>query len=114
MSDLRKYTVQEAENINLGQLGSIFLDSGTTITAPDGTIIVAITFLDDSKFTSTTGLKSEVGQEGKYINTVDGDAMWTGSDTIDNGNIFRTGITIYGRWSQVDLNTGSAILYLGV
>ena len=114
MSDLRKYTVQEAENINLGQLGSIFIDSGTTVEAPEGTIIVAITFLDDSKFTTTTGLKSEAGQEGKYINTADGDKMWTGSDTIDDGNIFSTGLTIYGRWSQEALTTGSVILYLGV
>jgi len=37
-----------------------------------------------------------------------------GGDVIDASNTFPKGITIYGRWTSLDLASGSAIAYLGV
>lgn len=65
---LQSYTVQEAQNASLGQLGSIFLDqSGTSVTPPSGRCIVAITALTDCSFSTLT---SDVrGEDNPFINT---------------------------------------------
>ena len=45
-----------ATSYDFGQLGSVFMtaDHGEDITPPDGMVIVAITFLEDTKFDSGT------------------------------------------------------------
>ena len=37
-----------------------------------------------------------------------------GGDVVDASNTFPKGITIYGRWTSLDLASGSAIAYLGI
>ena len=46
---LHKYTVQEAQNAGLGQLGSILVTGTAAATATLG-VFVAITFLEDTVF----------------------------------------------------------------
>ena len=111
---LRKYTVQEADNAALGQAGSIFIDhttNSTDATAANG-VFVAITIVADAKFDTLT---PEDGAGKQYIGT------GTASDSgAGNGNVavgtsieFPTGVTIYGRWSTINLGGGSVIAYIG-
>ena len=79
--------------------------------AARGGVLVAITFLEDSVF-ENDGLVAE--DNTYWINDT------TGSTSIDlNGGIvtdsvvFPAGITIYGRWIKVDLNSGKLIAYVG-
>ena len=117
---LRKYTVQEADNAALGQAGSIFLNGEGDATAPPAnTAFVAITIIADAKFESTTGLIPEDGVGRQYISTdtaSDSTATAVGSATstpVVNTVEFPAGVTIYGRWKQIELNAGSVIAYIG-
>ena len=109
---LHKYTVQESENLGLGQAGSIFVTDTAAVTCKEG-VFVAITFLEDSTFASAAaGLVAESTQmwpdstgTGTDISTLNGDN--TDSET------FPKGITIYGRWPSFQLATGKVIAYRG-
>ena len=41
-------------------------------------------------------------------------AQGFGGDTVDVSNTFPKGVTIYGRWTRMDLASGSGIAYLGI
>ena len=97
---LHKYSVNESNNIGLGQAGSI-LETGTT--AVSGKKIVAITFLEDAVFTLLT---PESGTS-LYIGNSNNNGDSTASVT------FPQGVTIFGRWSAFTLASGSVIAYLG-
>ena len=86
-----------------GQFGCEFQGGTTAFTVPDGQVVVAITFTEDSTLTTLTpesDLFCGTGASG-----VNGDNMTT--DT------FPKGLTIYGRWSALKLATGAAIAYFG-
>tara|TARA_R110000744_G_scaffold375109_1_gene488375 strand:+ start:822 stop:1121 length:300 start_codon:yes stop_codon:yes gene_type:complete len=97
---LHKYSVNESNNIGLGQAGSI-LETGTT--AVSGKKIVAITFLEDAVFTLLT---PESGTS-LYIGNSNNNGDSTASVT------FPQGVTIFGRWSAFTLASGSVVAYLG-
>jgi len=103
-ASLSNFTVVESQNIALGQAGVIFKSSTTTYTPPDGAVVIAITFVTDTVFASGTTAES---------------TRFTGQATgATNGNAFASttfpaGLTIYGRFTAVDLHSGSAIYYLG-
>ena len=102
---LHEYTVQEAENLGLGQLGSTYAD-GTSITGITDGIVVAITMLTETTFTTLTPETSafiEVGAKG-YEDL---------GDTLANSDTFPKGATIYGRWTVVDVNNGNILAYFG-
>tara|TARA_B100000902_G_scaffold151964_1_gene148542 strand:+ start:9654 stop:9953 length:300 start_codon:yes stop_codon:yes gene_type:complete len=94
------YTVNEANNVGLGQAGSILETGSTPIT---GKKIIAITFLEDTVFTTLT---PESGTN-LYI----GDSNNNG-DTSDSVT-FPQGVSIFGRWSAFTLGSGKVIAYLG-
>ena len=56
---LHNLSVQEAQNASLGQAGAIFESGVSTITAPTGSVFVAIQFLEDTIFNSTNGLVAQ-------------------------------------------------------
>lgn len=62
-------------------------------TAPAGSSIIAITFLEATVFTTLTALSSE------FIS--------------DPTATFPAGLTLYGNYTAMDLASGSAIVYLG-
>jgi len=108
---LQGYTVQEAQNSSMGQVGSVFLDTAaTTFTPTNGNVIVAITMITDnvgfSALTPEDTTKyigiSQAGYEG-------------GGDTLATGDQFPQGMTIFGRWTSVSVQTdGDQILcYVG-
>ena len=108
---LNKFTVAEAQNATLGQAGSIFHEGTDTITASEG-CFVAIQFIEDTVFNSTSGL---VSVDDEYFHNTQSGATGidTDGDVVDTVT-FSAGTTIYGRWSQFILASGKVIAYLGV
>tara|TARA_Y100000310_G_scaffold97826_1_gene95486 strand:+ start:37 stop:375 length:339 start_codon:yes stop_codon:yes gene_type:complete len=105
---LQKYSVVEANNAALGQLGSAFLDTdGTTFTPTDG-VVVAITMITDCGFDTLTA----DGGAGKFITTAGAGA---GGDTLVAADTFPAGMTIYGRWTSVSVQTTGqkCVCYVG-
>lgn len=99
MANIRKYQVNEANNLALGQGGCLFEDAQNQIT---GKKIIGIQFLEDTVFTAL------LPQSSSYIGTTDGNGQ-----AIDSSNTFPQGITIFGNWTGFTLSSGSVIAYLG-
>ena len=106
------YTVQEAQNAAMGQAGSVFLDTdGTTFTPTNG-VVVAITMMTDCGFDVLTG---EGGDgSGTYINRINTGYEDAGN-SLANGDSFPAGMTIYGRWTSVSVQTSGqqCVCYVG-
>ena len=107
-----------------GQSGSIFNDGTGAIAPPDGMAIVAITFLADTTFDTSGGTEGMVAEDpDKYANTAtaahnlaDGSESsleGSGGLVVDASNTFPKGVTIYGRWTSLNLASGMVIAYLG-
>ena len=94
MASLHKYTVVEAQNLGLGQAGSIFLNASNqdTVTSAVGDF-VAITFLTDTVFNSTSGLVS--ADDTLFPNSQSGaTGIDSDGDAVDSAT-FPKGVTIY-------------------
>ena len=102
---MRKYNSDESGSTALGQGGSIYCD-GTAVAASTGTIFVAITIVSDAIFNVLT---KESGFNCPGIDAASG----VGGDAIVNTDEFPAGITIYGRWTNIDVTQGAVIAYLG-
>ena len=103
------YSVQDAKMVELGQIGSGLLDlDATTFTPPSGYVVVAITMLTDCAFDS---LIAE-GGTGTYIGTA---GVGASGVAVATSNTFPKGVTIYGRWTSVSVNSDgqTCICYLG-
>jgi hypothetical protein len=112
-----------------GQMGSIFHVSGDdAITAdtssynsadavthdvvPLGAVFVSITFIEDSVFESSNGL---IAANVKHYPSTEGTSAGIDSNggLVTDTVVFPKGLTIYGRWTQIDLNSGKCIAYIG-
>ena len=113
MAGLHKLTVQEGTNAALGQAGCIFVDTATAAVAPTGKAFIAITFLAEVTVDASGGLIAE--DSSRWANTeAAASAGGSGGLQIDASNTFPKGVTIYGRWTEIDLNsTGTIIAYIG-
>ena len=116
-----------------GQLGSAYTTaSSDAIKPPTNKVFVAITMLEDTVFDSSAGLVADnpevrtaistVATAGVYIGTEKAaHDLAAGSETTDEGSggkvvdsvTFARGITIYGRWTEIDVNSGSVVAYIG-
>ena len=115
-----------------GQLGSMFTDTADNqINPPTGMVFVAITFLADTQLellgTNAGGLTADtsdaniqyIGTDVAAHNLTDGNATTIEGELgqiIDNTNTFPAGVTIYGRWTSIEIGsgrTGALIAYLG-
>lgn len=108
-----------------GQLGSSFIDTTGAHTPPSGKVIIAIQFLED---TTLAGLVADVSQiDGTAVAGNTGYFSHTtavavvhgaGSDETDSGTSFPKGLTIYGRWTSIELSgasaSGGVICYFGI
>ena len=104
-------SVQEAQNASLGQAGAIYEEGTATITAPTGSVFVAIQFIEDTTFNSSSGLVAQ--DDTFWPNTQTGATGISAGDTLA-GVSFPAGMTIYGRWSSFQLTAaGAVIAYLG-
>ena len=105
-TSIRNYSVLEAGNLGLGQAGSAYLSDTSTYTPQSGKVVIAIQVIDDCVFSSATVAES---------------ADFTDQDTAEGGtnadafgtDTFPAGVTIYGRWTAVDLTSGAVMLYMG-
>jgi len=99
-----------------GQMGSGFTDQTEEVTAPAGKVIVAITFLADTTFTSMTA-DTKNAEIAYFSNASAGAGNGAGASEIDNTTVFPAGLTVYGRWTKVDpaaaSTTGGIICYFG-
>ena len=110
---INKYSVVEAQNIQLGQAGSAFVDTTGQYTPPTGLKIIMITMLTDTEFSELTPSNTD-----ENFGTTVADALQpgTGSDQLTSSDTFPAGITIFGRWDTCTLQTGGdkIIIYFGV
>ena len=97
-SSLHKLSVVEAGNASLGQAGAKFIKDTEEHT---GTF-VAITMLEDTIFTTLT---PDDTANGYGVGSYNGNNM--------SGETIPQGVTIYGRWTTVDLTSGLVIAYIG-
>ena len=104
---IHNYSVQESQNVTLGQAGVAFLSDTSTYEPPTGQVVVAIQFVDDTKFDSADATTAE----SLWPTDAQG-GPGTNSDAI-NQTIMPAGVTIYGRWKTVAFDEGAAFLYLG-
>ena len=104
------YSAAEALNVQLGQAGSVFATTGNSV-ALHGKVFIAITFVTASVFEcGSTGLVPETTY--RYPSSTEGATLIvSGSEEVD-GVTFPAGITIYGRWTAFELNSGSCIAYV--
>ena len=103
-----KFSVQEAQNINLGQCSSMYIDVlDEDNTPPTGKVFVAVTCVSDTKFNDltqetntqcfgTAGTEAHDGPPG---------------EKVTNADMFPAGLTLYGRWTKIDLDAGAVIAY---
>lgn len=104
-----------------GQLGSAYTAaSNDAIKPPTNKVFVAITAITNCTFDTSSGLVSS--EPTKYINTeTAANDLGDGSETTDQGSggqvvdsvAFPAGVTIYGRWTEIDVATGSCVAYIG-
>jgi len=104
---LQKFSIQEAQNLGLGQGGVAFLSGTSTYTPPEGSVVIAIQFVEDTVFDSSDATTADEdwptdAQGGPGTNSV-----------AINQTTMLAGMTIYGRWKTVAFDTGKAFLYLG-
>ena len=111
---MAQFAVVEAQNISLGQGGSIFVTGTTAVTCGTGSgVFVAIQFIEDTVFASASGgLVAETEQlypdDAGTGTLIDAD----GGAAID-GETFPQGMTIFGRWTGFTLASGACIAYVG-
>ena len=108
------FTVQEAQNATLGQVGSMHNDGTAAIVAPTDHVFIAITFLTDTTFDASGGLLAV--DSDRFINTAAAANPLdsSGGLIVDASNTFPAGLTIYGRWTEIDPATGSGLIaYIG-
>ena len=105
-----------------GQYGAVYTTaSSDVIVPPTGKAFVAVQMLEDTTFDSSGGLipvsenvwfgtEHAAGDLGSGSETT---AEGSGGKQIDNSVTFPQGMTIFGRWSGIDVNGGSVIAYIG-
>ena len=104
-----------------GQAGVAYTTaSSDAIVPPLNQVFVAITMLADTVFDSSSGLVAEDAE--KYMNTeAAAHDLAAGSESSVEGSggivvdsvSFPKGVTIYGRWIEIDIDSGSCIAYIG-
>ena len=111
-----------------GQLGSVYTTNGqNAISPPTGKVFVAITMLADTVFDASGGLVADttntliagleyIGTEVAAHNLSDGsETAISGSEGLVVDSVtFPKGVTIYGRWTEIDVSSGGGIIaYIG-
>ena len=103
---IHKFTVQESQNLGLGQGGVAYLSDNAVYEPPSNTMVVAITFIEDTIFAATTTVES--------TNFTTRGIAGPGTNPDDfSTDTFPAGVTIYGRFTAVAFTSGAAMLYLG-
>jgi len=108
-----------------GQMGSVLITGtdpvtsngvtavGTGAADPAGAnaVFCAITFLEDTVFAATNGLVAT--DNDKFVNSDSGQTAISSNTDVTDSETFPKGVTIYGRWTKIDLDSGKVIAYIG-
>ena len=109
-----KYAVVEAQNLAMGQSGSIFVTGTVAVTCGAGTgIFVAIQFIEDTVFASGAGGLIAETEQLFPDDTGTGTLIDADGGAAIDGETFPKGVTIYGRWTGFTLASGLVIAYVG-
>ena len=105
--------------------------SSDAIKPPTGKVFVAVQILEDTVFDSSGGLVAEQRVNNTITGSVTNNVyigteaaandLAGGSETVDEGSggkvvdsvTFPKGIVIYGRFTEIDVNSGSVVAYIG-
>jgi len=104
---------------SFGQLGSVFTSVDGAITPPTNKVFIAITFLADTTLDTNGGLIAATDSgDLKFPTTLDdaGAVVYAqvgGGDAIDVNDTFPAGVTIFGRWTSINVGAGMVIAYVG-
>ena len=109
---LHKYTVVESQNAAMGQAGATIIAENSIHTANAGQF-VAIQFITDTTFQTLTPDSASFFGSAAGADNVETVSGGTSASDTTSGITFPAGMTIYGRWSVIDLATGSCIAYMG-
>lgn len=117
--------VNDLFKASFGSYGSVYLNGNGAILDLDGAtanrFILAITIMEDTTFTKIQTLDGVIGSIstddvnetqiddafGAVTNLGDDDAL-----AITTSHTFPKGVTIYGKWDHVEINSGSCLCYL--
>ena len=109
-----KYAVVEAQNLAMGQSGSIFVTGTTAVTCGAGTgVFVAIQFIEDTVFASASGGLIAETEQLFPDDTGTGTLIDADGGAAIDGETFPQGMTIFGRWSGFTLASGACMAYVG-
>ena len=112
-------------NASFGQYGSVYLNGdGALLDLNSSTanrFIIAIQFMDNTTFediqtldgvvSSITDVSAELGV-GEKFGAVTNESTTSNMDSIATTHVFPKGITIYGKWDYIELNSGACVCYL--
>jgi hypothetical protein len=109
-----KYAVVEAQNLAMGQSGSIFVTGTTAVTCGAGTgVFVAIQFIEDTVFASGSGGLIAETEQLFPDDTGTGTLIDADGGAAIDGETFPQGMTLFGRWAGFQLASGACIAYVG-
>ena len=103
----RTYSIQQGNNLAFGQGGVAYLTDTDLYTPPTSFVVIAISFIEDTVFTSNTTVEST-----NFTSRDTPHAGGSGADSFSD-DTFPAGLTIYGRFTAIDFASGAAMLYLG-
>lgn len=123
---MAKNSLHDLASGAFGQNGSVFINSQNTVKPNDpDQYFHAITFVTNTQFQANAdGLVSNVSERATRttttsaltdvsmsFNSTNGGELGTGGSPTGT-IVFPAGLTIYGRWSQVKLQSGQCVAYL--
>ena len=109
-----KYAVVEAQNLAMGQSGSIFVTGTVAVTCGAGTgVFVAIQFIEDTVFASGAGGLIAETEQLFPDDTGTGTLIDANGGAAIDGETFPQGMTIFGRWFGFTLASGACMAYVG-
>ena len=107
-----------------GQMGSAYVAATGQYTPPVGKIVVAITILDVTGFTTLTGDTTQYANTAgtlptgatnagtAFVQSTSVDAQGANDSNVANSVQFPKGITIFGRWTAVTPKDNGILVYL--
>jgi len=108
----RTYSVQQSENLGLGQRGSILVTGTTACTCAIG-VFVAIQFVEDTIFDSGSGGLIAESEQRFPDDSGTGTDIDADAGAATDSVTFPQGMTIFGRWTGFKLSSGKVVAYVG-
>jgi|GEM_PF-1495864 len=109
---MTQFSVSEAQNLSLGQSGSILVTGTTACTNAIG-VFVAIQFIEDSVFASGSGGLIAETEQLYPDDAGTGTSIDSNAGAASDSVTFPQGMTIFGRWTGFTLASGKVVAYVG-